>query len=357
MGAGAYRYGTASSPNATLYFFIFYDQFSLCNQVLNAVFLSRDLCWAVGTAIFKGTNVTGSNANWDEQLITEAFNQTFYGVSFLNENTGWIVGTHGIILSTVDGGESWEQVASDVVPTSTLRGVQAVSEETVYAVGLAGTILKSNFSSGGWTLQDSAVSGALYGLYFVDRDVGVVVGEQGLLLHTSNGGHNWTRGTTGAGQYTNHTLRAVTFTNHTTGWVVGDQGILLRTHDMGYTWALQPHHCTSHTLHGVFLYPQDLPPAAEVLGSQSGWAVGEGGVICHTEDGGETWGLQDVHLGPGAEALHHVGAFTGFALNQGGTQEDPPSGPPIALGDAGTCKYAFVAPPPLLALLGGVMRS
>jgi photosystem II stability/assembly factor-like uncharacterized protein len=64
-----------------------------------------------GGKIFKTTN---SGNNWIEQYSADSF--YFYSSSFVNLNTGWIVGSKGTILRTTNGGEpiGIKQIRSEV---------------------------------------------------------------------------------------------------------------------------------------------------------------------------------------------------------------------------------------------------
>src|SRR5262245_11276856 len=73
-----------------------------------------------------------------------------------------------------------------------------------------------------------------------------VVGEDGTILATDDGGATWTLRETG----TTARLRAVSFAG-STGWAVGDSGTILKTEDGGTTWTAQESG-VSVTLRGVF---------------------------------------------------------------------------------------------------------
>lgn len=121
----------------------------------------------------------------------------------------------------------------------------------------------------------------------VQSDVGWIVGNAvdgyGVILHTTNGGENWTR------QGSPNTIpkvplldvRAIDASN---AWAVGGNddhyGVILRTTDGGRTWIR----------YGT---PGSVPDFS-VLGigavdSKLAWVVGSNGTIIHTEDGGKTW--------------------------------------------------------------------
>ncbi len=67
---------------------------------------------------------------------------------------------------------------------------------------------------------------------FVNTQVGVAVGDDGVALRTTDGGKTWKRLAPGTGE----DLTAVCFDTSQRGWVVGDDGVRLRTTDGGATW-------------------------------------------------------------------------------------------------------------------------
>ena len=64
-------------------------------------------------------------------------------------------------------------------------------------------------------------------------------------------------------------------------WAVGAGGVIVASTDGGTTWAAQDSHATAD-LNGVAF-----------VDAHNGWAVGAGGVIVATTDGGTTWAAQD----------------------------------------------------------------
>ncbi len=85
--------------------------------------------------------------------------------------------------------------------------------------------------TGYWEEQNSTVEKELYGLSFADEDEGWVVGADGVILHTRNGGETWIQQESG----TVCDLHSVAFVTPKDGWVVGFN-TLLRTTDAGETW-------------------------------------------------------------------------------------------------------------------------
>ena len=88
----------------------------------------------------------------------------------------------------------------------------------------------------------SGTDAALYGVRFVDEDHGWVVGQDGLILHTADGGKTWKKQESNATfeESDGTTKRAYLFTidalDAEHAWAVGDRSILISTTDGGQTW-------------------------------------------------------------------------------------------------------------------------
>jgi|GEM_PF-7082419 len=80
-------------------------------------------------------------AGWTHQDFS-AFGQYLNAVHFLGTDTGYVVGSSGAILRSVDAGQVWVQQVSPV--TTSLSSVRVASPTAAYAVGQGGVILKGN---------------------------------------------------------------------------------------------------------------------------------------------------------------------------------------------------------------------
>jgi len=119
---------------------------------------------------------------------------------------------------------------------------------------------------------------SLFGVYFTDANTGTVVGTDGAILHTTNGGATWTRQISGV----TNDLMDVFFTTADTGTVVSGNfeyqylgGTILRTTNGGTTWKKQEIP-TQNALRNVFF-----------TNANTGTAVGRKGTILHTTTGGD----------------------------------------------------------------------
>lgn len=147
-----------------------------------------------------------------------------------------------------------------------------------------------------WTQQVSTTGQPLESVCFVDSSLGWVVGDSGIVLHTTNGGNNWIRQISG----TTRSLLSVSFCDPLNGWATGNGGTLLKTSDAGSTWT-RVLHDTSFNVRPFKV--QCLSPSTVVVLRDSFeidfWTNHQ---LWKTLDSGATWepilqsGLMDFHF-------------------------------------------------------------
>jgi serine/threonine protein kinase/photosystem II stability/assembly factor-like uncharacterized protein len=191
---------------------------------------------------------------------------------------GWAVADSGTILSTRDGGDSW-QAQTSRSKSWLFAATFAGDGQRGWAVAGDGTILSTQDGGSSWHAQNSGSVNALHAVTFTDDGQrGWAVGDAGTILGTRDGGDSWQAQTSGS----MNTLTAVAFTGDgQRGWAVGLAGTILSTRDGGNSWQTQTSYSTNW-LHAV-TFTSD---------GQRGWAVGDGGAILSTRDGGNSWQTQ-----------------------------------------------------------------
>lgn len=114
----------------------------------------------------------------------------------------------------------------------------------------------------------------LLDIYNVEQIYLVAVGERGHILRTFDGS-SWLQSPVPV----QSTLTGVYFATRKLGWAVGHDATILHTDNGGETWAIQQH------------MPEKEKPLLDVLfkDEQNGIAVGAYGMFYRTEDGGKTW--------------------------------------------------------------------
>ena len=107
---------------------------------------------------------------------------------FLDENIGFIGGTRKII-KTVDGGETWDSTYCSQNRYIGISDFYFPTQEIGYAVGLGGLkMLKTTDGGDNWYPIQIDVTSGLTAVHFFDENHGIVMGENGIVLRTDNGG-------------------------------------------------------------------------------------------------------------------------------------------------------------------------
>lgn len=153
-----------------------------------------------------------------------------------------------------------------------------------------------------WVKQNSGTPKLLYLPYFTSADTGTVVGQQGTILRTVNGGKDWFP----QESYSPHSLTAVYFSNPDNGVAIGASGTVLKTEDGGETWINQ------HSGFYNFLLDMSFPTP------NIGYVVGESGLIIKSTDGGKTWSDQNSEATDWLFSVHFVNEYVGTAVSFSG---------------------------------------
>jgi photosystem II stability/assembly factor-like uncharacterized protein len=325
------------------------------NTLRGVHLLDSGVGYAVGDG---GTILKSADAGTAWSALTSGTTQNLYGVYFFNDAEGVAVGDGGSILRTTDGGASWATVASGV-----RDGLRSVSFNGANGIcgGLSQVILYSADSGATWQVsQEGFFGGGFLGAHMLSPTLGFVTGTnaifQGLQGTTVDGGVHWTfhtfyfngnegsaddvfffddmtgvtsgvlfdgtgaiARTTNGGTDWNSTLfpqgmQGIDFPKPESGFAVGFFGTILHSADLGLSWSAQ----ASGTFSDLF----DVHFASDAL---TGVAVGAGGTILRTDDGGQAGG-NELEL---VAAASHMGHFDielplvgppGIECREGGAQ-------------------------------------
>ena len=169
-----------------------------------------------------------------------------------------------------------------------VSSVFAISLEKVIIVGFNGVIKTSSNGGTNWTSQNSGVNSNLHDVFFLNESNGIIIGENGVILYTSNGGATWSPRSSG----TFFNLNRIRFikvggevTN--TGLITGSGGVILKTTDGGNSW-FSLNSGSSAILH---------TPSSPTM--QISYAVGYNGVVLKTTNGGSNWFSQNSGINTG----------------------------------------------------------
>src|SRR5581483_1762740 len=204
--------------------------------------------------------------------------------------------------------------AALLTPWDSFYSVAFLPSGKCYVVGAQGALLTSTDGGGHWTRSKLAERGDLswFDLYSIrfaaDGRAGWISGEGGLILHTADGGETWRPQQSG----TSENLFRIAAADPRHAYATGTNGVMMRTDDGGEHWQAQ------RIKGGLIFFDIAFADA------QNGWAVGEFATILHTVDGGRTWvpqmgGTRSNFRLPALFAIGFSDLLHGVAAGQGGT--------------------------------------
>ena len=96
-----------------------------------------------------------------------------------------------IMLQKAQAESPWVQISS-LVTRAHLNDVHYLNTDTGWAVGDDGTIISTNDGGATWDLQISGTTQSLLSVHFTDANRGWAVGEGRAIVSTNDGGATWT---------------------------------------------------------------------------------------------------------------------------------------------------------------------
>jgi photosystem II stability/assembly factor-like uncharacterized protein len=173
------------------------------------------------------------------QAMSVPVSSTLTGVSFVDDRRGWAVGHWGVILATVDGGESWSLQRQDLDEDRPLFSVLFQSADDGIAVGLWSLLLRTTDGGRHWLSvalpppPDGGKADRNLFRIFRGADASVfLAAERGTVLRSDDGGDSWRYLSTG---YAGSLWTGLSLADGTL-LVGGLRGRLFRSDDGGTTW-------------------------------------------------------------------------------------------------------------------------
>jgi len=296
------------------------------SRLKDVFFINQRMGWVTGQ--FGYTAYMEDGINWQiSERVTEF---DLHSVHFTDMMNGFAVGgnlDNGVILKTVDGGESWElqedhPAETRITAVRTLGGLRAIAmstgwgnfpariitthngrdwsetlvdpdhsfismstvDEAVWIGGNDGYIIASPNGRDWNVLSRNILPGSVYDIYFLNEQIGWATGSDGILLATRNGGSSWNEIETGS----ELAFYNVVFINEVTGWLTGQYSTELRTDDGGRNW------------HHVNIGDGDVNLITFI--GNVGYAA-HGTSVSVSHNGGENWETTDVIQGQRVPAI------------------------------------------------------
>ncbi|PWA05678.1 YCF48-related protein [Flavobacterium psychrotolerans] len=199
----------------------------------------------LGAVLYKTTN---SGGTWSRTVLSTTAGDAGVQVQFVDATHGWVLiynmttGTP-TFKKTIDGGTTWT--------TTNGGGIFYYVDTTTGYSFSAGpnmlppyTIYKTTDGGSNWSPQFvDNTSGDMNAIQFTDANQGWIVGRNGKIFQTTNGGTTWTQISNSAFN-TSYDYIALSFINGSTGWIAyknntnGNQYMLATTNG-GSTWSTE----------------------------------------------------------------------------------------------------------------------
>lgn len=277
--------------------------------------------------------------------------ETLRSIYFIDPNIGWAAGSDGIVIHTIDGGETWIQQESET--NEQLNEVHFFDEYTGWIAGNENLVLSTDDGGETWSVwRPSPVSGQnLYDIHFMDWKRGWAAGGPGAHIYfTDDGGRTWQRqrsldteesirkvhfnslneGYAAFGNKIYQTFDGgrswpqssnflsanpfsvtdIDYINDTVGWAIGrhqSESLVLKTEDGGKNWS------------EVYRMADQELRAINFTDEKTGWAAGNNGLVIKTENGGEEWNRIVVEPGVEMNTLYAANPDIVWIAGENGT--------------------------------------
>jgi photosystem II stability/assembly factor-like uncharacterized protein len=282
--------------------------------------------WLVGkSGLMVKVGINGDAAGYDL-----ASTETLTGIACRFVGEAWVVGTHGTLLYTTDGGQSWQP--QQIPTTADLRALATQNTGPVYVAG-DGVFLTSVDAGAHWTsvgdgtasfrslaaaqygdtvlaisddgtlwsyenqqlVRRTSIPGARTVAVSPDGESAIIVGDS-LIARSVDAGRTWTPLSVGAGVR----FDDVRLDEDGDALAVGASGAIAH---IGVDGRVTVQHAGTADLHTVHLSYLDDD-------SGVGFTAGDGGAVWITRDGGATWQAGPV-VGGTVWSLDQIGDPSG----------------------------------------------
>lgn len=245
-------------------------------QVQGLSFASERL----GFAVTSGGAVLKTRNGGDSWRTTHQAGVALHAVEFASRTHGWIGGDSGRVLATRDGGLTWRPQVTE--RNEQIRALHFMDDSTGWAADAGGGVLSTRDGGRSWHTDTVLAGFSPRGLQMQRPGTGWMVGDGGRMARLERG--LWAEGPPAGvpAKVQSVDLADVHFADSLHGWVVGEDGALLRTADGGRTWRLH-----------FSRWPVDLL-SVHFSDAATGVAGGRHGRVLLTRDGGRVWIRQDL---------------------------------------------------------------
>jgi len=226
------------------------QQVSIKGNFYDLCFINENVAYVVGYGENSSgqikpiiTKTTNCGLSWSHNF-PDLDVSSIYSIKFAESNIGWIIGLRGniqgaysIITKTTDNGATWfeQDTLSGKAKVSCFDTNFAVAVSEAPAFGWIGEITKTANGGIDWITVVSEPDWNYYDLSIISSEIITVVGVkwgQGRILRSTDSGQSWTNQNIDSVP----PLNGVSFIDDNIGWVVGDNGGILHKTNGGVTF-------------------------------------------------------------------------------------------------------------------------
>ena len=243
---------------------------------------------------------------WESEISGDQ-NIVYYDIVFKTAQRGWLVGDHGMIKHTNDGGATWSEqyeLPDDLyIAYNKFSRICARPNGGLVAVGEPGLIGQTE-NDMDWEVNEPLTNRSVVSLFFLNDGTGWAGDSQYNIYSYKKPGQGWEH----VYHHPYDGASDLFFVDELTGWYSSSYGKVFRSDDGGHHWSLQNE--------GSYL--DDLF-TIDFINSDNGWAAGENRMILHTSDGGLNWGYTGYQAPFKIQSIDFVSTSNGWAVGgQGG---------------------------------------
>ncbi len=260
-------------------------------QLRAATFVSLDRAWVVGD---RGLILHSGDGGKSWSVQGGRSDCTYYGVTFADENRGWVVGGYvepytqrsvGVVVATTDGGKSWQKLSP--LGVARLAGIRWIGEDHLLAWGdwsdsMQSSLIESIDGGASWNARP-VPCGHIESIAMDEQASMLIVDRLGNAYRTFDGVSYETI------ELPTTATQRLRFCKQTSGgwWLGGDAGQLYQSQDL-LRWNRMTAVGTPEDAQLISF--RDLAMSGSTL-----WVVGHpGNVVWNSRDAGRTWGVVNL---------------------------------------------------------------
>ncbi|MFA3781828.1 protein kinase [Melioribacteraceae bacterium 4301-Me] len=232
------------------------------------------------------------------EKLNSNIKENLNAVIFLDSKNGFVLGDSGTVAATKDSGKTWLPI--ELGTKRTFHDAYFFQNGKSFIIGDSATLIYSrDFLKSFQTLSvNAAANYSFFRIKFIDKNVGFICGDKGLILRTEDGGFNWYKVETNSKDL----LFDIGFADKSTGFAIGWNGEILKSNDRGNTWT------------SIEKVTDDYLKSIDFNKNGYGLIVGGGGTIIRTKDYGNSWEKNKIDIDGGLQKVQYISDDNVLAL-------------------------------------------